>query len=146
MHRKLTESVSDHQYFPSIGSYIIKVNIDINVNPQRREMRPGVGKSMWSTDLIFVCNTNPFNNGWNICGNRDCWTDLFMSVHRVIRISDWVQQTNTFLLPTINQQEAWWLYAELFLFLFCSLDVWMSFIIFINVQLLWLLHSIGPSP
>ena len=44
------------------------------------------------------------------------------------------------------QQEAWRLYVELFLFLFCSLDVWMSFIIFIKVQLLWLLHSNDPSP
>ena len=52
-----------------------------------------------STDLVFECNTNPFNNGWNICENRDPWTDLFMPVHRVAMISDWVQQTNTFLLP-----------------------------------------------
>ena len=49
-------------------------------------------------------------------------------------------------IERIEQQEAWRLYAELFLFLFCSLDVWMSFIIFIKVQLLWLLHSIGPLP
>ena len=41
--------------------------------------------------------------------------------------------------------EAWWLYAELFLFLFCSLDVWMSFIIFINVQLLWLYIALAPG-
>ena len=45
------------------------------------------------------------------------------------------------------QQEAQGLYAELFSFFLCILNVVVIFYyIFINVQLLWLLHSIGPSP
>ena len=45
------------------------------------------------------------------------------------------------------KQEAQGLYAELFCFFLCILNVVVIFYyIFINVQLLWLLHSIGPSP
>ena len=46
------------------------------------------------------------------------------------------------LTDTNQKQEAQGLYAELFSFL-CILNV---VVIFIIVQLLWLLHSIGPSP